>query len=93
MRVETAVAVVIADRVGGRKIRDPSRFEQRNQPRLMLAGDRHRTGNRERQRAAHADGLVENRVNPPQKCSAERRETVRDQFVQRVAFIDASDFD
>ena len=77
MRVQAAVAVVIAHRVGGAEIGDPAGFEQRNQPRLMLAGNRDRTGNRQRQRAAHADGLIENRVDAAQERSAERGEAVR----------------
>ena len=40
MGVEAAMAVVIADRIGGRQIRDPSGFEQRDQPGLMLAARR-----------------------------------------------------
>src|SRR5690348_1045641 len=89
MGVETAVAVVIADRVGGAEIRDPAGFEQRNQPGLVLAGDGHGPGHGESERAAHADGPIDNGVDAAQKGAAEGRETVPDQLVQRVAFIDA----
>ena len=93
MRVERAVAVVIADGVGGGKIRHPAGFEQRNQPRLMLAGDRDRTRDRHRERAALADGVIEDGVNAPQERPAERGKAVRDQLAERVAFVDALYFD
>ena len=37
-------------------------------------------------------GAIENGVNAPQKRSAERRQAVREQFVQSVALIDAANF-
>ena len=43
--VQTAVAIVIANRVGGAEVRNPAGFEQRNQPRLMLARDCNGSGN------------------------------------------------
>ena len=84
------MAVVIADRIGGAEIRDPSGFEQRNQPSLMLPGDGDGARNRESEGAAATDGGVENRVNPPQKRAAERRKAVREDFVEGVAFVDTS---
>ena len=44
--VQAAVAVVVADGVGGAQVRHPAGFEQRDQPGLVLAGDRDRAGNR-----------------------------------------------
>ena len=44
-------------------------------------------------RTAHADSMIENRINAPQKSPAEGRQTVSKEFVQRVALIDASNFD
>ena len=72
------------------KVGHPSGFEQRNQPGLVLARNRHRTGNRQRQRAAHADRLIENGVDPPQKRAAESGQAVRENLVEGVAFIDAA---
>ena len=89
MRVQAAVAVVIANGIGGAEIGHPAGFEQRNQPGLMLARNRDRTRNGERQRAAQADGVVEDRVDAAQEGPAEGRKAVGDQFVQAVAFVDA----
>jgi hypothetical protein len=36
--------------------------------------------------------MIENRINPPQKSSAEGREAVSEEFVQGIALIDASNF-
>jgi hypothetical protein len=83
--------VVIADRVSGGKIRDPAGFEQRDQPRLMLAADSDWTGNRNGQRASHADGAIEDGVNPAKECSAECGEAMRDQLSESFHFIDAAD--
>ncbi len=63
IRVETAVSVVIANRVRRAQIRHPPRFEQRQQPRLMLAGYGDRARDGERERASHADGAVENLID------------------------------
>ena len=93
MRVEAAVAVVVADRIGGGEISDPARFEQRDQPGLMLAADRDRSGDGERQRATGSDGAVENRIDAAEEGSSERRKAVGEQFVQRFNFIDAADAD
>ena len=93
MRIQAAVAVVVAGRVGGRKIGDPARFEQRDQPRLMLAADRDRARDGERQRAARSDGAVEDRIDAAKERSAERREAVGEQLIQRFDFIDAADAD
>ena len=68
-------------------------LEQRDQPRLVLAADGDRTRDRNRQRAAHADGAIQNGVNAAKKCSAKCRETVRDQFIESFHFIDAADTD
>src|SRR5436190_682876 len=81
-------AVVIADGVGGAEIGDPSRFEERDQPRLVLARHSHGAGHRERDGAAHPDGLIENRVDAPQEGSAEGWETVPEQIVERLALVD-----
>ena len=35
--VQTAMAVVVADRIGGAEVSHPARFEERNQPGLMLS--------------------------------------------------------
>ena len=67
MRIQAAMAVVIADCVCGAEIRYPAGFEQRNQPRLMLPRHRHRSGNRQRQRAAEADRFIQDGVNAAQK--------------------------
>ncbi len=89
---KTAMAVVITDRVGGTQVGDPAGFQQRQQPRLMLAGDGDGTRDRERQRAAHADRRIENGVDAAKECSAECRKAVRQDLVERVAFVDASNF-
>ena len=93
MRVERAVAVVIAHGVGGREIRHPAGFKQRNQPGLMLAGNRHRPRHRHRKRTSLTDGVIEDGVNTPQEGAAERGKTVRDQVAERVALIDTLYFD
>src|SRR5262249_17950484 len=74
--VEAAVAVVVTDRVGGRKIGNPPGFEQRNQPSLMLSGDGNRPGNGQRQRAAHSNGPVEDGVDTAKKSSTKCGKTV-----------------
>ena len=63
MRVQTAMAVVIAHRIGCRKIRDPARFKQRNQPSLMLSRYRHRPSNRHGERTAKSDGVIKNGID------------------------------
>ena len=87
--VQAAMAVVIADGVGGAQIGHPAGFEQRDQPRLVLAGNGDRPRDGQRQRAAHADGAVQNLVDAPQVGAAERRQAVREKLVQRVALIHA----
>ena len=89
--IQAAVAVVVANRVGGAEVGDPTGFEQRDQPGLVLAGDRNGAGNRQGQRAAHADGPVENLVNAPQVRAAERRQAMREQIVESVALVHAAD--
>ena len=76
------MAVVITDRIGGAQIGHPAGFEQRNQPGLMLARNRNRTGNRQRQRAAHTDGAIENLINAAQIRAAERRQAVSKKFIE-----------
>ena len=93
MRIEAAVAVVVAGGIGGGKIRDPARFEQRDQPGLMLAADRDRTGNGERQRAARSDGAIEDRIDAAEKRSSERGEAVGEQLIERFTLVDAADAD
>ena len=93
MRVQAAMPVVIADCVGGADVSDPSGFEQWNEPGEMLAGDGDRPGDGQRQRAALADGAVENGVDTPQVCAAEGRQTVPENLVEGGAFIDAPDAD
>jgi hypothetical protein len=58
----------------------------------MLAGNGHRTRNRDRHRTTHADRTIENRVDSPQERSSESRKTVRKKVVERFAFIDAANF-
>ncbi len=91
IRVEAAMAVVIANGVGGAQIRHPSGFEQRDQPRLMLAGYRDRPRDRERQRASHADGAIENLVDAAQIRAAERGQAMREEFVEGGTFIHPPD--
>jgi hypothetical protein len=55
----------------------------------MLARNGHRSRDGQRQRAALADGVVENRINPAQESAAEGGETVRDEIVEAIAFVDA----
>ena len=57
VRVEAAVAVVVADGVGGAEVGDPAGLEQRDQPGLVLAGDGDRPGDGQGERAARADRL------------------------------------
>ena len=91
--VEAAVAVVIADGVGGAEVGHPAGLEQRDQPCLVLAGDGDRAGDRQRQRASHADGAVENLVDAPQVGAAECGQAISEEFVQRGALVDAPDAD
>ena len=91
--VEAAMAVVIADGVGGAEVGHPAGFEQRDQPGMMLAGDRDRAGDGEGERAAHADGAVEDLVDAAQIGSAEGRQAVQEEFVHGAALIDAPGFD
>ena len=58
----------------------------------MLAGHCHRTCNRNRDGTAHADGVIEDRINTAEKCAAEGWQAVREKIVQSVALIDASNF-
>src|SRR6185503_15325870 len=55
MIVQTAMAVVIADRVRGAEVRYPSGFEQGDQPGVMLAGNRDWTRDRQGHRTTHSD--------------------------------------
>ena len=91
--VQAAVAVVVADGVGGAEVGHPAGFEQRNQPGLVLAGDGDRPGDGEGERAAHADGAVEDLVNAAQIGAAEGRQAMREKFVQRVALVHSADPD
>ena len=93
VRVQAAMAVVIADRVGGAEVGHPAGFEQRDQPGLVLAGNRDRAGNRQGQRAALADGAVEDGVNAAQIGAAESRQAVPENLIESGAFIDAPDTD
>ncbi len=81
VRVQAAMPVVIADGVGGADVSHPSGLEQRDEPRLVLAGDGDRPGDGERQRAAHADGAIENRIDAPQIGAAEGGQTVAENLV------------
>ena len=93
MRVQAAMAVVIADRIGGGEIGDPAGFEQRDQPGLMLAADGDRTGDGERERAACSDGAIENRIDAAKKGAAERGKAVSEQLIESFALVDAADAD
>ena len=90
MAVQAAMAVVIADGVGGADVGHPSGFEQRDQPAQMLPGDGNGPGDGDGQRAARADGAVEDRINAAQIRAAERGQAVGEQFVERLAFVDAA---
>ena len=57
----------------------------------MLAADRDRTGDGERQRAARSDGPVEDGINAAKECSSERGEAVSKKLIQRFYFIDSAD--
>jgi hypothetical protein len=89
--VQAAVAVVIADRVGGAEIRDPTGFEQRDEPGLMLSRDRDGSGHRQRQRASHSDGVVQNPINAAQVCATEGRQTMGEKLIQGGAFVHPAD--
>ena len=91
--VEAAVAVVVADGVGGAEVGDPAGFEQRDQPGLMLAGDRDGPGDGQGERAAHADGAVEDLVDAAQIGSAEGGQAVQEEFVEGAALVDAAGLD
>ena len=86
------MAVVITHGIGGGEIGDPSGFKQREQPRLVLTRNRDGTRDRERERAAAADGGVEDRVDAPEKCATECGEAVHQDLVDGIAFVDSSDF-
>ena len=83
------MAVVIADGVGGGEIRYPAGFQQRNQPGLMLAGDGDGSGYGDGERAALADGVVEDGVDAAEEGAAEGGEAVGDQVAEGVALVDA----
>ena len=91
--VQAAVAVVVADGVGGAQVRHPAGFEQRDQPRVMLARNGDGAGDGERQRTSRADGAVEDLVDAAQVGAAERRQAMGEQLVERVALVDAADVD
>jgi putative transcriptional regulator len=57
----------------------------------MLARDRDRSGDGNRQRASHANGTIKNRIDPAQVCAAERRQTMREDLIQRFALIHTPD--
>ena len=59
----------------------------------MLARHRDGTGNRQRQRASHADGVVQNLVNAAQVGAPEGRQAMREKLVEGGAFIHAADVD
>src|ERR1051326_5398997 len=81
--------VVITNCIGSAEVSHPARLEQRNQPRLMLAGDSHGSGNGQWEWAPHTDGAVENLIDPPEVGAAEGRQAVQKQFVQAAALIHA----
>ena len=56
----------------------------------MLSADRDRTGDGERQRAAHADGVVEDRVDAAQVGSAKGRQAGAEDLVEGGAFVHAT---
>ena len=93
VRVQAAMPVVIADRVGRADVGHPSGFEQRDEPREVLARHGNRAGDGQRQRATLADGAIENGVDAPQIRAAESRQTVPENLVESGAFIDAPDAD
>ena len=88
--MDTAMPVVIADCVGRAQVRDPAGLEQRDQPHVVLAGDRHRSGERHGERAAAADGVVEDGVDAAQEAAAERGQAVAEHLVERLALVDAA---
>jgi hypothetical protein len=83
-RIERAVAVVVADRVGGRQQHEPAGVEQRREPRVVLPRHRHRSRDRQRHRQALPDRLVEQRPHAPQVRAAEGGEAVLEQLVERL---------
>ena len=85
--------VVIADRVSSADIGHPAGFEQRDEPREMLAGHRDRAGDGNRQRTTLADRAVENRIDATQIRATEGRQTVPENLVEGSAFVDAPDAD
>ena len=91
--VEAAMAIVIADGVGGAEVGDPTGFEQGNQPGLMLAGYGDGPGDGQGEGAAHADGAVEDLVNPAQIGSAKGRQAVQEDFFKGTALIDSTGLD
>ena len=86
------MAVVIADGVGGAEVGDPSGFEQRDQPGLVLAGDRHRARRWRASSGSPCRWPIENGVDAPQVSAAEGRQAVAEQLVERRAFVDAANF-
>ena len=91
--VEAAMTVVIADRVGSAEVGHPAGFEQRDQPGVLLAGYRDRSGDGQGERAAHADGGVQNLVDAAQIGSAEGRQAVEEEFVHGAALVHAARLD
>ncbi len=91
--VEAAMAVVVADGVGGAEVGDPAGFEQRDQPGMMLAGDGDGPGDGQGEGAAHADGAVEDLVNPAQIGAAKGGQAVQEEFFESAALIDSTGLD
>jgi hypothetical protein len=56
----------------------------------MLPRDGHRTRDRHRERALHPDRAIQNAVDPPQNCAAERGQAVLENLVDGLALVDAA---
>ena len=91
--VQAAMAVVIADGVGSAEVGHPAGFEQRDEPRMVLSGNRDGAGDGQRQRATHADGAVQDLVDAAQIGPAEGRQAVDEEFVHGAAFVHAARLD
>ncbi len=86
--VEGAVPVVVADGVGRRHVREPTRVEQRVQPRVVLTRRRDRPRRGQRHRQTLPDRFVEQRPQPSHVTAAEARQAALEQLVELVDFRD-----
>ena len=83
------MAVVITNRICRTDVGDPAGLYQRNQPGKVLARNSDGSCDRDRERAARSDRVIEDRVDTPQVRAAEGRKAVGKNIVEGDAFVHA----